>query len=385
MIWQVLDVRAVWIKEFASALSKQAPTIGWLPRFGSASIIQNREEEFDCVDPQLTIRSFPLQRGFARFPLTMLAREKKRIARRLSERASHESQESPLVCTTPHYAHAAAEWPGPVIYYVTDFFPAYRDEAEFIRGLDRKMCEAATLVCPNSQRIADYLNREALCPIEKIAVVPNATRGANVFDQPPRGPGELPKGIADMRRPIAGVIGNLAENTDWILLRETIERAPWLSWVFVGPTQMAIRDAEQYEARQFLLQTGGRVRFVGEKPYGELKDYARSIDVAVLPYTKREPTYSGSSTRFYEHLAACRPMLATRGFEELLHKQPLLRLIDASDEMVAALIDLREANFCDGYEELRWRTSQNETWEKRASQMIAALSERIAIGREAAA
>jgi glycosyltransferase involved in cell wall biosynthesis len=89
----------------------------------------------------------------------------------------------------------------------------------------------------------------------------------------------------------------------------------------------------------------------------------------VLPYRKIEPTYSGSSTRFYEHLAACRPILATRGFEELLHKEPLLRLADSDDQMTAALEELREMNFRDGYEELRRRASQNETWESRAQQM----------------
>jgi hypothetical protein len=78
-------------------------------------------------------------------------------------------------------------------------------------------------------------------------------------------------------------------------------------------------------------------------------------------------------------------MIATRGFEELLHKEPLLRLTNTSEEMVAALEHLRSNSFIDGYEELRRTTSARETWENRASQMIAALSARRAIGREAAA
>lgn len=384
MIWHVLDVRAIWIKEFASALSKRVPTLGWLPKFSAASLIHNREEEFTCDDLPLTIRSFPLQRGFARFPVNVLAQEKKRIVRRLSERSSSPKQ-SPLICTSPHYAAVAREWPGPVVYYVTDFFPAYRDEPEFIRALDQKMCDAATLVCPNSQRIADYLEREALSPPSKIVIVPNATRAANIFARPPTRPSEFPTEIADLPRPIAGVIGNLAENTNWVLLRDAIERTPWLFWAFVGPTEMSIRDAEQLTARTSLMTMRRRVRFIGEKPYSELKDYARAIDVAVLPYMKREPTYSGSSTRFYEHLAASRPILATRGFEELLHKEPLLRLIDTAEELVAALNELRVAKFLDGQEQARWLASQNETWENRAAQMVAALTERIEIGREAAA
>ncbi len=384
MIWQVLDVRAVWIKEFASALSKQVPTVGWLPRFGAAGLIQNQEEEFTCSDPPLTIRAFPLQRGFAKFPVTVLAQEKRRIARRLRERAGRDAK-GPLICTSPHYADVAGEWPGQVIYYVTDFFPAYRDEPDFIRALDRKMCKAATLICPNSERIADYLAREAQCPRDKMVVIPNATRAANVLAKAPERVADLPDDVSGLPRPIAAVIGNLAENTDWILLREVVERTPWLSWLFVGPTGMAIQDPQQNSARAFLLQAGGNVRFIGERPYGQLQHYARSVEVAILPYKRREPTYSGSSTRFYEHLAAGRPMIATRGFEELLHKEPLLHLIDNSEEMTSALEQLRSNSFTDGHEDLRRETSLHETWENRASQMIAALAQRHGIGREAAA
>ena len=69
-------------------------------------------------------------------------------------------------------------------------------------------------------------------------------------------------------------------------------------------------------------------------------------------------------------------MIATRGFEELLHQEPLLRLIDSSVEMLKALDDLRHSGFRDGYEQLRWETSQNETWEARAATMISAIENR---------
>jgi len=117
------------------------------------------------------------------------------------------------------------------------------------------------------------------------------------------------------------------------------------------------------------MHCGGRIRFVGHKPYGLLNKYARSVDVAVLPYFKREPTFSGSATRFYEHLAACRPMLATRGVEELLRKEPFVRLVDGPDEMLAALQQLRAAGFQDGLERIRWAVSRKETWLDRATAM----------------
>ena len=380
MLWHVLDVRAVWVKEFAAALDRQVPTLGWLPDIGSVAMFRHRERDEILLDPLLRVRHFPLQRGFARRPLAWLAREASRITRRLL-RHSGGADSSVLVCCAPHYAGVVARWTGPSVYYVTDLFVACGEASERIRCLDRRMCEVADIVCPNSRRIASYLVAEANCAEAKIVVIPNATRGSNVLRASLLSPQEVPGDVVSLPRPIAGVIGNLAANMDWELLEWVAGRTPWLSWLFVGPTAMPISEPAQERARRRLMEAGGRVHFVGPRPYGALRDYARSLDVAILPYRRREPTYSGSSTRFYEHLAACRPMLATRGFEELLGKEPLLRLVDSAEEMLTELRRLRQAGFRDGYEESRWHVSRGETWDARAAAMRQGLAERWRSGK----
>lgn len=385
-LFHVLDVRAIWIKEFASALSRQVQTYGWMPHISALGRFRNNEWEEQLQDPPLRLRHFPLQRGFARPWSGRLLGEPRRIARRLRRLSGHAAH-SALICTAPAYAEVATVWPGPVIYYVTDAFyaPGYTNDPDSVTALDRQMCHRADLVCPDSRRIADHLLGDAGCPEEKILVSPMATRAANLLPEPLLAPTAPPEDIADLPRPIAGVIGNLAENMDWEFIFEAVQRTPWLSWVFVGPTDMVVRDREQRRCRLALMNQGGRVRFTGYKPYGRLRDYARALDVAVLPYRKREPTYSGSSTRFYEHLAACRPILATKGFEELLHKEPLLRLVDNAEQLQYELEHLRAQDFRDGFEELRWRQSKKETWEARSADMIQRLRSVPAFqGREAA-
>ncbi|PYP89343.1 MAG: hypothetical protein DMF61_03800 [Blastocatellia bacterium AA13] len=363
----VLDVRAIWLKEFASALARITPTLGWIPEISAVGALHSRERSDSLADPKLNIRRFPLQRGFARAPVSAALRPASKINRRLAAQ-SQEPSRAVLVCSSPHYADVAREWPGPSVYYVTDLFAAYGEKPARIEALDRRMCAAADLVCPNSKRIAEYLISIG-CSETKIVVIPNATRAENVSDSPILSPDPLPEGAADLPRPVAGVIGNLAENIDWVLMSEVIGRTPWLSWLFVGPTDMRIADRTQRQARLAVMQSG-RARFTGYRPYGSLRDYARAVDVAVLPYRKREPTYSGSSTRFYEHLAACRPIVSTRGFEELLSKEPLLRLVDGTAEMVDSLEHLRESGFKDGLEQRRCDQSRGETWEARARVML---------------
>lgn len=376
MHWHVVDVRAVWLKEFTRALANQVPVTAWMPEISWLGRTRTRETVTDVHG--LPARIFPLQRGFSKPPINRIAGEGARVARRLALQSENPAS-TVLLITFPQYADLAREWPGPIVYYATDMFrfwdPA-RDR-EHVERVEWKACQVADLVCPNSQRIADYMHTELGVPRSKLVICPSAVRAENLLASCPAGPASLPSSICDLPRPIAGVVGNLAANLDWVLLAETIDRTPWLSWAFVGPTEMAVPDEKQFQARARLMNAGGRVRFVGRKPADELRDYARALDVAVLPYRRAEPTYSGSSTKYYEHLAACRPMLATRGFAELLSKEPFVRLLDTAEQFVEALKDLRAHGFRDDHETERWAASQTETWEARATRMRRALDEQL--------
>jgi len=383
-VWHLLQVSDVLDLELGNALAELTPVIAWEPqRSWSPWATRPGNEPERLVESGLRVRKLPLIKGYARFPLSAISGTWSSIVERL-ERQSSDPQRSPLLCTIPYFAAVAEQWKGPVVYWLTDLIAEYAGaDRKQVEALDARMCSAATLVCPNSQRLADYLMDRARCDPRKIHIIPNATRAVNLLPAVPTLPGELPADARELHRPIAGVIGNLAGNMDWVLLERTMAHTPWLSWLFVGPSTMEIPDATQARARNAVMQHP-RARFVGKRPYGELASYARAFDVAVLPYRRCEPTYSGSSTRFYEHLAACRPMIATRGFEELLHKPPMLELVDTAYEAANALEGLRACHFNDGRASLRWRASREGTWQTRASCMKHALEQRLGAERNAA-
>lgn len=386
-LWQILDVGSIWMREFASALGTQAPTVAWWPEMLRFAAL-GRERLEHLPAPPLTVRRYPLQRGYSRPALAALFPFAPAVLRRL-RRVCTEQRVAPeataLIVSTPFYAPVAERWPGPVVYYVTDMTAQYEGlSTAQVVALDRRLARVARAVCPNSRRIADYFVRETGCDPARLTVVPNATRESNVAPAPLLEPGPLPPDLAGLAtngtrtRPVAGVIGDLSGNMDWPLIEAAVAAtAGWLQWVFVGPTTRTVADPAQRDARARTMALPG-ARFVGPKPYGELQSYARCFDVAVLPYRKREPTFSGSSTRFYEHLAACRPMVATRGFAELLEKPPLLLLADTPAEIAGALETLRRQSFRDGQEEARWAASRLGTWEERARTLRATISPRPA-------
>jgi len=385
--WHILQISDVLDMEFASALTESVPVLAWKPQHSLLPALIRpglEQEEIAYISPGLEgpnatpvrVRSLPLMRGYARPPMSFVARTDRDVLSRLLQQTPDPAH-SPLLCSVPFFAGVAERWPGPVVYWLTDLIAEYSsaDRDQVIR-LDRRMCRAATLVCPNSQRLASYLIDRAACDPARIEIVPNATRAANVFSAAPAKTAALPQPIESMQRPIAGVIGNLAGNMDWVLLERLVDRTPWLSWVFVGPTSMQMVDSVARRARSAVMRHPN-ARFVGRQPYGALAGFARSVDVAVLPYLRCEPTASGSSTRFYEHLAACRPMVATRGLDELIQKEPLLTLVDTPEEAEAALDALRQCGFDDGLAESRWHASQKGTWQYRANTVRAALFQRL--------
>ncbi len=374
-MWHVLDCWAPWMKEFVSALSRQEETLGWAPErrwFGS---LERWHRVEDISDPPMRVCRYPLQRGYHLGALGRYALIRRALLPRLLA-FSPDPAAATLVCTSPYHYPVAEVWKGPRIYYTTDMLCEYpeNDRAEIVR-VERIIAGMVDLVCANSRRNADYLVREASCPPGKIVVAPNATRERDILPEPARRPGDLPAAAAGLPRPVAGVIGNMAANVDWRLLQDAIAATPWLHWLFVGPATDPIPDPAAERARKRVLSELPNVRAIGPRPYGTRVSYVRAFDVAVMPYQLREPTFSGSSARFYDHLAACRPILATRGVEELLHKEPLLRLVDSADELVAALDLLRSREFDDGLQELRWTASRSETWDARARQMRTRLAD----------
>ena len=366
----VFDVRSIWVTEFARALATKIPTIGLSPTIDAVGLLHRAARPVDG-DDALKVFACRLQRGWWRGALLS-------ERRKLVEFVQSQAKMAPTTCvifTSPHYASVAEAFREcTTAYYVTDNFRACFPEEPAIAALETKLAALVTHVFPNSERIRRFFVDEAKVGDDRVTVIPNGVRSENILPSPLYAPTDPPAEMPTMPRPWALVMGNLAANTDWPLLEAVIGETPWLSWVFVGPTEMHCASEEHERIRQQMMRAEGKVRFLGWQPPGALNGFARACDVAVLPYMKREPTYSGSSTRSYEHFAACRPILATDGFAELLDRQPLVTICCSPEEMISALETLKQSGFLDGHEAERWRLAKESTWQLRAGRMLEVLN-----------
>ena len=194
-LWQMLQISDVLDLEFATALAESVPVLGWEPTrvLLPALTRPGLEAELGVAPndsaPPLRRRSLPLIRGFARPPISWFSGTTTDVLNRLLSQ-TEEPELAPLLCTVPYFAEVAERWPGPVIYWLTDLIAEYSGaNREQVIRLDRRLCRAATLVCPNSQRLASYLVDKGACDPAQIQVLPNATpRPPTSITRHPRGP-----------------------------------------------------------------------------------------------------------------------------------------------------------------------------------------------------
>ncbi len=367
----VFDLRSIWVTEFARALSTRVATTGLRPVIDAVGLLHRAARPLER-EGALEIFSCRLQRGWWR---SALLSESRKLEAFVRSRAPF-TPETCVIFTSPHYASVADAFRECTrAYYVSDNFRACFPNEQVIATLEMRLAEKVNHVFPNSDRIRRFFTEEAGIEDHRVTVIPNGVRSENIPPAPLEVPSEPPAEMPPVPRPWALVMGNLAANTDWPLLQAVIGETPWLNWVLVGPTDMPCASQEHERIRSELLRAIPRVHHLGWQPPAALMGFARACDVAVLPYMKREPTYSGSSTRSYEHFAACRPIVSSDGFAELLERQPLVTVCRSSAEMMAALEKLRRTEFRDGHEAARWQLARNSTWGHRAAAMLEVLNQ----------
>jgi len=117
---------------------------------------------------------------------------------------------------------------------------------------------------------------------------------------------ELPKDIADIPHPRIGFIGALSGyKVDFHLIRYISDSRPDWEIVLIGEIGEGdpLTDPELISGRP-------NIHLIGPKLYKDLPAYLSGIDVAILPNTLNDYTRSMFPMKFFEYLAAGRPVVS---------------------------------------------------------------------------
>jgi glycosyltransferase involved in cell wall biosynthesis len=122
-------------------------------------------------------------------------------------------------------------------------------------------------------------------------------------------PSDLPSG-----KPIIGYSGVIRYMLDLELIRALADLKPEWDFVLVGPVSESGSD---FYARIEDLKRRTNVHFLGSKRPEELPLYIGQFDVCLLPYVRTEvSTYYASPLKFFEYLAAGKPVVSTVGQQQ---------------------------------------------------------------------
>ncbi|GIP44130.1 glycosyl transferase [Paenibacillus sp. J45TS6] len=184
---------------------------------------------------------------------------------------------------------------------------------------------------------------------------------------------EIPMELKKLQGPIIGFIGAISGyKLDYQLIYEIAQSNPDKNFVFIG--QVGEGDPKTNVS---LIQQLKNVYLIGPKPYEELPRYLRHFDVCLLPNNLNEYTKNMFPMKFFEYLAAGKPVVMTplHALQEYYH---LCYVAKNPKEFSESINDALNEKNGQNFNELvnsRISEAQLHDWESRIDNMLDKVSQ----------
>jgi teichuronic acid biosynthesis glycosyltransferase TuaH len=156
---------------------------------------------------------------------------------------------------------------------------------------------------------------------------------------------------------VIGYMGALENRLDYELLAKIARHHPDKALVLIGPL---ITD----EHKSHGLHHCENVFFTGEKKIGELPQYLRWMDVALIPFKKTKLTKSIYPLKINEYLASGKAVVTTDFSEDIKTFKDIIYLAENHDEFLK-MIDSALKENDSSLQKRRIERAKQNTWEAR--------------------
>jgi glycosyltransferase involved in cell wall biosynthesis len=160
---------------------------------------------------------------------------------------------------------------------------------------------------------------------QSMAYLPNAVN----FGHFSSGSYECPEDYAAIPSPIAVYVGAMDVWFDYRLMDEVVARLPNVSFVLIGPDELARQR----------LHPRPNLHLLGRRAYGDVPAYLRHANVGLIPFdavNHAELVNSIHPLKLYEYAACGLPIVATE-WEELTYLKSPAHLCRGADDFVRAI------------------------------------------------
>ncbi len=273
---------------------------------------------------------------------------------------------SPAVIVLAYNQHDLENFSQPrVVYeYIDELNVLPGDLATLQRNHDAQVRDANVVVAT-----ADVLFQRLQATRPDAILAPNAVdaefiRGVIAETQSP------PEDIAALvaRGPIIGYYGALARWFNFNLWMEAARARPNYQFLLIGPDYDG--SVQELQRRPGL----DNIHWLGTRPYRDLPRYLKYFDVATIPFRLNEITHSTSPIKLFEYMVAEKPVVTTAMRECLKYACVLIGRNET--DFIAKLDEALKLRDDDSYKRLLQQTAQENTWDRRAAQILNTLPAR---------
>jgi glycosyltransferase involved in cell wall biosynthesis len=217
-----------------------------------------------------------------------------------------------------------------LIYYVYDQYSGYtggtarKESPDEVDLLDR-----ADLVFVLSREL--YNEKVKYAP-GKVIHLANAAN-FEMFSRSRDAATLVPDDIASIPGPRLGYIGTVNEKVDLRVLERLSTARPDCSIVVIGRQNYKV-DAEK--RRFFELAARPNVHWLGHRPYDQVPNYIKGLDVCMMCYVINDWTFFGDPSKLHEYLASGKPTIGT-GLSSIREFSEVVAIPETPDDWVDAV------------------------------------------------
>lgn len=207
-----------------------------------------------------------------------------------------------------------------LVYHCVDLWSGFEGfDPELMTAWEAEICRRADVVFASARDLAERCARYS----SNVHYVPHGVEHSRFATALNDGP--LPDDIRHLPGPRIGFFGLIQEWVDVDLIGRLADHLPY-TFVLIGA---ANQDLAALTARPNVVH-------LGRKPYGELPDYCRGFDAAIVPFRMSNLTQSVNPIKLREYAAAGLPIVSS-DLPEVRRCSDIAQTANTLDEWIAAL------------------------------------------------
>jgi len=244
----------------------------------------------------------------------------------------------------------------PVIYHCIDDYADFTGVPKMaFEQMERRMLQTADLTVVSAKKLLERRRPYA----RKIAYIPH---GVNLKDfcESLKDKRHL-EDLENVRRPIAGLVGRIADWVDLSLIVRCAKELRHWSFVLVGPSNVDLRPYSSIP----------NLYFLGKKDYKDIPHYIQSFDVCLMPYRNIPRIATANPLKMYEYLALGKPIV-TVSVDEIGEFVSLLTIAKPSE--FSRAIETAYGEDTESKRTMRIKSVSGRSWADVAEEIVGLVS-----------